>query len=977
MSAGAELKALQWRNRLAQTTLDLCGGAELEVDVDVARQRVWIEGWHFQRCGKKACAPDEESGFLAGYHLPDYPDIHEHLKDASRWPTCTGLFWLIHEPPYWAWARTRVFLPESLKGEPLTLTLGGFGVGDFRHTRVFVNGTLIGERKVEGRWFEPGVYEVRPGSPLYAKLRFGQINILALQLGSPIARNRRLDQADPAHVYHWPWPNLLQPPYFQHIEAGERPIRKLSFSVLSHAMERASAGGGLRVAMMASEEPIRAELRYRPADGGKTLIKSVTLTNTGDHAVRIMNLRLGDYRTGVEVSEGDMGFPVYADDSFFLSLDHPAGWAMGQDGRVQLRQFPGALLAPGQSFSCMNAVLGVADTGRSREAFLEHLKPRMRRVRRGHDKPYAIMSMFGSWPIPADKVLEAELSEETCLRHAEWLRGFRNQTGEAFDLVSVDFWQDPTADLLKFNRHFPNGFEKARQALTETGAQHGLWIDGSSMFSRWNIGLNPLLNNGLMGNPSYTWPTGQDTHVWGGSNPICRASEPFRSIMRNAFLHHVTEEKARLLKFDNLVSTCHNQNHGHLPGVYSTETIYDSVIEFLAALDQACPDVFLMLYWGCRSPWWLLHGDTLFECGMNMEAASPSPTPSLYVRDGVAVSLDQGTSFIDDVPRLGKDSLGIWLSRWPWNSSIGAERWREGVIMDLCRGNLLFQPWMGEDTLSDEDQRDMARFIQLLRLRPECFAHSRLILGDPWRNEPYGYACSDGKRSFVAVNNFSWNDFPVAFGKSVEFGLDPQTSFSVFRHYPARAKLSAATDCLRPFQVALYELVPERAAPSSDVSFPEVPPRLTFAAPSVAVPLKVKEAAANLLKDTGTVVTTGVYGAVKESKDAWRGYAVSGETPPAQSGGRLVVCAVASCGGKAVPTGNIGSLFKARANMNGRDTDLASVLPEKTYPATWQAWRIDAPTAAAGRSFELDVDCSLAKDIQLEFRAYFIPREER
>ncbi|MFA6567911.1 MAG: hypothetical protein WCS96_06835 [Victivallales bacterium] len=965
LDADAELKALRWQNHLAGKTLDLGGGSELEVEIDTARQRIWIEGWHYQRSGKEAVAPDKENGFKAGYHLPEYPDIHEHLKDASRWGTSPGLFGLVGDATYWAWARTRLFLPESLKGEPLSFTLGGFGVGDFRHTRVFVNGSLVGERKVEGRWFEPGSYELRPDNPLYEKLRFGQVNILALQLGGAIDRSLRFEEADPAHAYHWPYPHILQPAYFQHIESGESPVRKLTFAVQPHVMESSLEGNGLRVVLAAKEEPITAEMYYRPADGGRTLIKSIALKNVGKHAVRIMNLRLGDYQTGTPVSEGDMGFPVHADDAFFFSLDHPAGWAMGESGRVQLRQFPGVLLMPGQSFSSMNAVLGVAEAGRSQEAFLNHLSPRMRRVRRGHDKPYAITEMFGSWPIPQEKSLGEELSEDVCLRHADWLREFHNKTGEMFDMVSVDFWHDPTADLVKFNHLFPNGFDKAQQALAETGAKYGLWIDSATVAS-WHIGLNPLVSDCMAGQPSYAITANAQAMT-------CRAAEPIRSIFKNAFLHHVRGKGARLLKFDNLLSTCHNQCHGHWPGVYSTEAIYDSVIDFFAALDQACPEVFLMLYWGYRSPWWLLHGDMLFECGLKIEAASPSMTPTLYVRDGVAVTLDQGTSFISDVPRLGKDSLGIWLSRWPWNSSIGTERWREGVIMDLCRGNLMFQPWLGEDRLSDDDLHDMARFMRLLRRRPECFINSRLIFGDPWRNEPYGYACSDGKRTFVAVNNFAWSDYPVTFDNLAEFELDPARSYTVFRHYPGPARLSATSDCLRPFQVALYELVLNGEKPSSDLSFPEAPSRQTFTAPTVAVPLEVKETAADIAKEEKIVVTAGVYDAVRESTDAGRIFTVSGETPAAERGGMLVACAVASRAGKASSTGSMGLFFKTSATLNGMTAEVTPVLPGRTYPATWQAWRMNSPAAPTGMPVGLAIACRLSADIRLDFSAYFIP----
>jgi len=969
MDASQGLKAISWQNKLSGETLALGGGAELGVVLDHAKERIWIEGWHQQRGDREAVAPDEESGFRAGWHLPGYPDIHEHIENESRWWPGPSLIHLFGDATYWSWARTRVFLPERLAGEPITLKLGGFGVGDFAITRAFVNGHFLAERRPTGRWFEPGKFVVKPGDPVYERLRFGQINIIALQLGGSIDRNLRLDEKDPAKFHHWPYTWVLQPAYFQHLEAGNSPEVRLSFAFEDSEREE---DGGIRIVLAAREAALKAEINYRPADDGKTLLKSVVLTNTGDRPLRVADIELGDYKTKVGVSEGDMGFPVHLGGSAFMSLDHPAGYAMGQNGRVRLRQFPGIELAPGASFSCMTAVYGVAPAGQSREAFLVHITSRMRRVRRSHDKPYAIMSMFGSWPIPPDISLEGELSEETCLHWAEWLKEFKAKTGETFDLVNVDFWQDPTADLIRFNQRFPEGFARAKAELTRTGARHGLWIDGSG-FARWNIGMNPLMKNARWGNPSYAQDRSYFTHGWGGQNPCCWGSEIFHSVMGSAFRHHVGNEGVRLLKFDNTVSVCHNQHHGHWPGVYSTEAIYNALIAFFASMDQASPDVFLMLYWGYRSPWWLLHADMLFECGMKIEASSPAPTPSLYTRDGVAVTLDQGTAYLSDIPKLGKDSLGIWFSKWPWNSSIGKERWREGVIMDLCRGNMIFQPWMGEETLDDDDLQSMAEFMRLLRKRPECFRNSRLILGDPWKNEPYGYACSDGARAFVAVNNFAWRDYPLAFDKPAEFGLDPAAEFTVFRHYPEPARLSGATDCLRPFQVALYELVPGGQVPSAEIAFPNAPAVAAFAEPTAVVPIMARNTSGNIGKDEKTVATAGVYDAIKESTDAWRGFAVSGNAPVSQSGGTLVVCAVASRNGKAVPTGSIGSYFKTSLKMNGTDANMAAVLPDKTYPATWQAWRVGTPASAVVAPFELTVACRLSDDVQLSFQAHFIP----
>ena len=97
-----------------------------------------------------------------------------------------------------------------------------------------------------------------------------------------------------------------------------------------------------------------------------------------------------------------------------------------------------------------------------------------------------------------------------------------------------------------------------------------------------------------------------------------------------------------------------------------------------------CPDVFLMLYWGYQSPWWLLHGDTIFEFGLpGMEAKQPASQPTPYARDSAIQRTDQGTrNAITElnIPALGKDSLGVWLSTWEdWNAKMGKERWQESL----------------------------------------------------------------------------------------------------------------------------------------------------------------------------------------------------------------------------------------------------------------------------------------------------------
>ena len=316
-----------------------------------------------------------------------------------------------------------------------------------------------------------------------------------------------------------------------------------------------------------------------------------------------------------------------------------------------------------------------------------------------------------------------------------------------------------------------------------------------------------------------------------GNTYFCRATEPIRSMYTNAFVHHVRENGARLLKFDNLTTQCQNPLHEHLPGIYSTEAIIDGVIECYRKLDEACPDVFIMLYWGYRSPWWLLDGDTMFETGVEMEAASPGHMPAPYVRDGVTRKLDQGHMFAKDVPWLGTDSLGVWLSHWGhWNSGIGTERWQEGFVMDMCRGQRWPNPGAIRTWLSPTERRQMGEFIALMKARPQCFTNSRLILGDPWKYEPYGYCCADGQQAFLAINNSTWEDRELTLQLDSAWGLPDGHTWDLLSLVPEPgidpedgAVQDGTVIALRPLEVVLLEAVPHGESPALPREFAEQP----------------------------------------------------------------------------------------------------------------------------------------------------------
>jgi len=110
--------------------------------------------------------------------------------------------------------------------------------------------------------------------------------------------------------------------------------------------------GEVAFQLSAKEPAASAVVSYRWDAKQPVLRKFVTITNNSGKAWnRLLNVRLGSYRTEAKIMERATGFPVYLNEEFFVSLAHPAGQTTGKDGQLRLCHYPGAPVAPGKPSS--------------------------------------------------------------------------------------------------------------------------------------------------------------------------------------------------------------------------------------------------------------------------------------------------------------------------------------------------------------------------------------------------------------------------------------------------------------------------------------------------------------------------------------------------------------------------------------------------------------------------------------------------
>ncbi|MFI5356530.1 MAG: hypothetical protein ACHQ4G_04265 [Opitutales bacterium] len=591
---------------------------------------------------------------------------------------------------------------------------------------------------------------------------------------------------------------------------AEPLLRLAAFKVVSVKRRTARhAVFTLRSAQPALQVALHVELT------GPTRRKWVEVTNASRRDLLLLDAQLDAFTTEASTSGGGSGQPVYLEDEVFAAIEYPSADNLAAAGRVTLTHFPGRCLAPGATWRSHVALVSVAPAGRANAHFLDYLEAhsRPRPPLISVYTPFGINNQWGANPTLAD--------EETLdvLAHLKQLR----RHGVAFDYFTLDTgWTDFSSDLTRFRpTSYPHGPEKVIAEIRALRMKFGLWFATSwGLQSCWNYPA--AFPHGQP--PAQKYREGYPLGAAGVD--FCLGEENYFSILKRAVLHHVRTNHVRFLKFDGGYYHCDNPDHGHLPGKYATEAMHGNLIDIAASARALAPDVFVMWYWGLRSPFWALHGDAIFESGLQMEGSGTSNVPTLYYRDSVTLAQDQNAQVARNIPPRLKDSLGVWLSNSRWGNFMGAERWRESLVMDLGRGSRLFPNiWSNLRELSDDDQRFLGWITTFARRHARLFRHRHLLGGDPFHNDVYGYAYGRGPQGLLFAYNDHFAARRLCIPLDASAGLDgrPGAPVEVVAHFPEAQRLRRPDGTgfrlgdsldlwLRPFETLLLEVRPRRAA---------------------------------------------------------------------------------------------------------------------------------------------------------------------
>ncbi|HET6507991.1 MAG TPA: hypothetical protein VFG42_14465 [Baekduia sp.] len=717
----------------------LSGASEVALVLDRSRWRHDVDAWRYASTDEDCSGPAfDDAAWRRAPHLHVVHDA-EHA----------GAVWLRH----------RFALPAELDGEELTFLLGGRDDEDWRSYTVYLNGSELHARDAaqadaQGRWRDAPRFTLTSEDPNYGAARFGGDNVLAVRVADlrrPLTAGQRVESE------HYLFQGLLLD---QVIAVGDPRVVVDDFTV-ERVRESEAGGHDLRALLRSGNAPgLDVSLRWWADAETGVLRKQATVANAGAEPVTLLEVRVEALACDGALTRGGRGVPVLRPDGLFAAIEHPAGVNMGTDGvGVELWQLPGARLAPGGAYTSEPAAIG---TG-----FLDLVRSYSTR---GPGETHAAYSALGWYDFTnlADPL--PELTEDLAHENLDDGDALRD-AGARFDTWIIDDWWSRT-DLSSFRETFPSGGPALARAIEGHGLRAGLWW--ATTRGLWTAaeapGMEAALAGGVAPAPAalvheaggkFSWNE-EFASLFLHEPRYCMAAEPYRTSALEAIPRHAEELSLSLLKLDCVTLHCTASGHDHLPGIYSVEPMMKALIDVARRARDANPDLWVIWYWGFRSPFWLRFGDLTFDKGIKLEAASPASAPAWSARQSISLNVDQSIEHARDLlPLEGQDSLGIWVGDVAWANRLGREEWRDAFLLDAARGSRLLQLWGDLKLLDAGDRAFLGDVLAWAQERDLDLSATRRVGADPWTARPYGYLQQGARGRIVTLFNPTFAHAPV------------------------------------------------------------------------------------------------------------------------------------------------------------------------------------------------------------------------
>jgi hypothetical protein len=402
---------------------------------------------------------------------------------------------------------------------------------------------------------------------------------------------------------------------------------------------------------------------------------------------------------------------------------------------------------------------------------------------------------------------EAVMNEENIFRIIkDFRRELYDKRGISLDaFVLDDGWDVYKSDWVLRTAEFPHGLKPFADTLRHMGTRLGIWFGpiGGYSFREQRVG----------------WMKDHGYEVTG--DQLCLAGKNYYPLFADRVLGFMQNDHISHFKWDGILFSCSEPEHGHPTGINSRRAITDSLILLCNKVRTENPGVYLNITSGTwLSPWWLKYTNTIWMQG---EDWGYSSVPSASLRDMETTFRDitlyndfRKNDFWFPVSNLM--TVGIIKGRLAnlGGESETLEQFTNNAVFCLARGVAMWELYVSPDMLTRGEWDAIASTIRWARDRFEILRNTEMTGGDPAREEAYGYLHFSGDHGILACRNSSADIRKMNLELDPSFGLDPEVDSLVIERvfpsrwiYPGYFSPGDRTEIsLDGFETAIYEIYP-------------------------------------------------------------------------------------------------------------------------------------------------------------------------
>jgi hypothetical protein len=526
-------------------------------------------------------------------------------------------------------------------------------------------------------------------------------------------------------------------------------------------------------------------------DGSRYLRQEFTV-KAGSKEIPLSGLLLLELNlTGAHATGTVDGSPVATETTFF-GVEHPLSINRGEMGYVRCFLPRGAVLRPGESYTC-SSVIGFVRPGQLRRDFQVYLE-------RERAHPYRPFLHYNSWydigyfskydEAAALNVISA-FGEELVVKRGVKLDSF------LFD----DGWDDYST-LWQFDKtDFPNGFAPIEKATAKFDAAPGIW-------------LSPWGGYGKPHEERIKFGEEQGFEIREGNFSL--AGPKYYERFRGLCVDVVKKYRINQFKFDGI-----GENTG--TGGGGAQRDFDAMLKLIAELRSLKPDLYINQTTGTwPSPFWLLFADSIWRGGEDHDfVAGTAPERERWItyKDNDVHERVVGGSALYPLNSLmlhgiiyAKHAHGL---NYDTNNILRSE-----IRAFFGNGTQLQEMYITPALMTPENWDTLAEAAKWSRTNAETLRDTHWVGGSPAEHSVYGWAAWSPKKGILTLRNPSEKAQSIKIDPAKAFELpdDAAKSYTLVSPFKDQEldveKLVAGEDTtfkLKPFEVLVVEALPAKA----------------------------------------------------------------------------------------------------------------------------------------------------------------------